>query len=424
MKSSVLAIAALLTFVCEANASEQPGDSAQAMDKAGVPQRVQRLRCSDDKQHDYIVNGLYTIGYPSVGALLVEERPGKLEFYCSGTLIGRSTFVTAAHCFSWGDDDRKFTVFFPHAGFYDMAGKPFIGPDSTVSTLDDIAVIKLSRAVDGIKPSLLSSQIVQPETEATIVGFGRTKKELKDSGLKRYGFITTKSCGSSERVSERVNVCWEFKKPLIAPGTNSSTCEGDSGGPLFITVGDHFELAGVHAGPRDPIEGADNCAPGEERDSGKVLVDTRISKYLDWLKERDPNDVGSQSCGQGPCVGSPEAPFCAVNENMPATLQDDGIDRYSIVVENGVKEIRFGLNGTGEKVKEFALTARSADGSQSCTFSNRGLFSFCSFKEKPKAGTWNITVKIVKKEIPDNINGIHVPPEVSGQYQLVATMLK
>src|SRR6185295_8046301 len=48
----------------------------------------------------YIVNGTLTAAYPTTGALLIydDASHSNVNSFCSGTLIGCQTFLTAAHC--------------------------------------------------------------------------------------------------------------------------------------------------------------------------------------------------------------------------------------------------------------------------------------------------------------------------------------
>src|SRR5262245_32648891 len=70
-----------------------------------------------------IVNGLATHGFPSVGNLLYGSVTAPIsddnqQPWCTGTLIGARTFLTAAHCV---EDDLAvghYRVFFQNAGSF------------------------------------------------------------------------------------------------------------------------------------------------------------------------------------------------------------------------------------------------------------------------------------------------------------------
>ncbi|MCP4149392.1 MAG: trypsin-like serine protease, partial [bacterium] len=67
-----------------------------------------------------IVNGLFTSNHPTTGALLIGETPQTAETWCSGTLIGCGTFVTAAHCVEDYPNPSEYTVFLQHAGLFSV----------------------------------------------------------------------------------------------------------------------------------------------------------------------------------------------------------------------------------------------------------------------------------------------------------------
>src|SRR5205823_798258 len=64
-----------------------------------------------------------------------------------------------------------------------------------------------------------------------------------DVGLKRSGAITTAPC--TDGISDDTAVCWNFT------GTGSNSCNGDSGGPLFVDSGFGTVVAGIASGGRN-----------------------------------------------------------------------------------------------------------------------------------------------------------------------------
>ena len=201
---------------------------------------------------------------------------------CSGTLVGCRTFVTAAHCVCSDADDflactqtglsprERLRVFFQQAGFAQVTSVT-ISPDFSFGQAGDIAVLQLSEPVEGVAPSPINS-LNKPTagTGGTIVGFGRTINDatmLSDAGIKREGKVTVADC--NRVVPNSTHVCWQFL------GTDSSTCSGDSGGPLFIDFGDGPRLAGVTSG------GSNGTCEAPDRS-----FDTDVFVYSDWVDEQ------------------------------------------------------------------------------------------------------------------------------------------
>jgi hypothetical protein len=124
----------------------------------------------------------------------------------------------------------------------------------------------------------------------TIVGFGVTDGALDDFGILREGSVTISSCDGF--FPEPALVCWTFAAPLGPPGTDSDTCFGDSGGPLFVDFGGGQVLAGV------TVSGTDaNCRPTDVSD------DTNVFQNRTFIQSIAGTDLSSTSCGAITQVG-------------------------------------------------------------------------------------------------------------------------
>ena len=94
--------------------------------------------------------------HPNVGAL-VGTFNGQTYPYCSGTLISPTVFLTAAHC-DIGSTTVKVTfdsVYTSHSKLY--AGTMYSDPHYNQAQSDphDIAVVVLSKAINGLVPAAL-----------------------------------------------------------------------------------------------------------------------------------------------------------------------------------------------------------------------------------------------------------------------------
>jgi Trypsin len=408
MKSMVVAFfwLALLTGALQAvELTEVPSQAA-----GNSAFQLQVLANTDPKALEttfpLIANGLYTSDYPSVGALLSKVRT-YWDARCAATLVGCHTLVTAAHCV---EEDTKYAVFFPHAGFYESSARPVPNPDFVWPNAD-IAIVRLTGDVSHIAPSPLSQRQVEVGSEGIIVGYGRATANAWEFGLKRQGTIKVASCVPPAQKAN--SICWDFKAPLGNPGSNSSICYGDSGGALFIPVESHLELAGVTSG-----EPTLSCSPGAKP------IDTRVTKYRDWVASIAQGDLNPSQClTQGSTIGSAGATYYGYNGALPSARRDDssGIcadtmeDCHTIIIDPGTKELRLGLSGFGPNVSFFSLSAGSPNGDATCPVSQRAEFSFCSVVSPP-SGKWNIIIKIGKKN--------DMKQSASGVYQIVATVLK
>ena len=103
----------------------------------------------------------------AVGALLQGFNSDSAGTYCSGTLIGCETFLTAAHCVDgFGPDDMW--VFVPSAGLLPVSSIA-IHPDYDFP-IADVAVLKLATPVNGVAPSRINTVGPPPFTHCDTPG--------------------------------------------------------------------------------------------------------------------------------------------------------------------------------------------------------------------------------------------------------------
>jgi len=228
-----------------------------------------------------IVNGVVTTDYAATGALLDGGTGSAASVTCSGTLIGCAKFLTAGHCVDGGLDPARYTVFFQHAGFFGVTG--IARHPSYEFPIGDVAVLTLGAPVTGIRPIHLQADGPPPFGSAgTIVGFGRTGPG-NEFGLKRRGSVTTNACGDGDGVSDATSVCWTFTSPLGTPGSNSNTCNADSGGPLLVTRSGSTArvLGGVTSGGSRAT-----CLSGDHS------YDVDVHAFASWIKSQAGTDLG------------------------------------------------------------------------------------------------------------------------------------
>lgn len=232
-----------------------------------------------------IVNGTASFSYPTVGALF-----GKLEI-CTATLIGCSTVLTAAHCVveksgsgykaaNVGD----YKVYFQHGGLFNLTGtvayqRSFRWPDDHTS-LADIAVLKLTKPVEGIAPFAINDEWEHDaDIPGTIVGFGVTGSRNGDYGLKRFGPVVAAACTPATLKTDLL--CWKFDD-----NRTSDTCDGDSGGPLLLSEGrPHPVISGVTSG------GSPTCKAPDRAFDASVFANRA------WIKSISGGDLGTTACG-------------------------------------------------------------------------------------------------------------------------------
>ncbi len=346
-----------------------------------------------------IVNGVLTAGFPTTGALLKGHDAASAQAWCSGTLIGCNTFLTAAHCVA---DDRRasrYKVFLQHAGVFDVESVSF--HENYDFPNADVAVLKLKRPVSGITPTPINQNHgVRTRTPATIVGFGRTGGFFQNYGLKRVGFVQTTQC--RDGLSNTNLICWNFSAPVGLPGEDSNTCNGDSGGPLFaqFTAGEQPLVAGITSGGRSRT-----CLSEDH------AYDTNVFQYRSWIRQATGDDLATRACGALPQIGQEGVMVVAGRGRL-----GNGSHRelYEMDVRPGTTVLRIAMNAEddGRRSNDFNLYVKAGSAPTisdfDCRQNGNGQFAFCEFLN-PKAGTWYVSVDRAAGE---------------GEYQIVATMFE
>ena len=258
-----------------------------------------------------IVNGTVDTGDPAVATFGA----------CSGTLIAPRVLLTAAHCV-WSQDVLSQRVVFGdgiHAPVRQerliLEGR--VHPDFDPATLaNDIAVIQLDQAPDGIDPvPMYTTPIDDTRVGGTLrlVGFGVTMANAppEDFGIKRQG---TAGLGAY------------LATTLVDDATPSSACQGDSGGPVLLTVSGVEFVAGV-------ISRGDLAC-------GSFGVATRVDPYVTgyiepYLQAVQPGGTpvggscaSSEQCASHACATAPDDPnlryctaHCSADSGCPAGMR-------------------------------------------------------------------------------------------------------
>ena len=328
-----------------------------------------------------IVNGVLTAAFPTTGALLRGSDAGAASSWCSGTMVGCGTFLTAAHCVNRDPTPANYKVFLTHGGVSDVA-EITIHPDYDPGRATaDLAVVRLGTPVTGIAPTIINGERPVPDrTRGTIAGFGRSGGFNFDYGLKRVGLVQTARCEG--RVSGGGFVCWNFNAPIGLPGEDSNTCNANSGGPLFVNLGGGVTVAGATSGGIQS-----ECLAGDHS------YDADVFTFREWIEKVASEDLDSRSCGSRAQVGQQGVTVQAAADTLGADVPER---IYEFTVEPGTQLLRIAMNGTDDGEANFDMLVRGGasptDAQNDCIQDGEGQYGFCEI-ETPSAGSWFALVR-------------------------------
>jgi hypothetical protein len=325
-----------------------------------------------------IVNGQATTDFPTTGILMVAGSQDQLV--CSGTLIGCDRFLTAAHCVCAGDGascqdsapSEPLVVYLQNAGFFTVTAQhvhpDFVFPDS------DVAVLELGRPVTGLRPSALPSAAPTMGQSGVIVGFGRSGGGEQDFGIKQYGSIVTAECPAD--ASGPGHVCWRFQ------GNGANTCNGDSGGPLFIDdPAGGIAVAGITSGGI-----RNDCLAGDHS------YDNEVFWFADYIADvaGGRERLAAASCGDLPHVGEPGAAVAS----QQGTLGPGESADFEVEVPAGTAELRVSLNSTEGSNPDLFIRAggEASEGDNDCAATTPSSYGFCQVSS-PLPGRWHLLVR-------------------------------
>ncbi|KAL1401455.1 hypothetical protein pipiens_001947 [Culex pipiens pipiens] len=250
----------------------------------------------DDIRNSRISGGTIAMPNQVPWAVGVFIHGGSGHGFCSGTLISPRHVLTAAVCIS-GYALCQVTLTIA-LGASNMASiEQLIGVSNILShpryssllNRDDIAILTMNRDAeinDHVRPVLLPrwSDVGNSFNNwmATTAGWGNTgNRDNENIPTERLQFAVDSVnsnfvCGISHNFIRDTHICTSTDA--------GGPCNGDEGGPVTITEAGRTFLVGIHSFHFSGIRGCDR---------GRSAVHTRITEYLEWIKDNSSAEIAN-----------------------------------------------------------------------------------------------------------------------------------
>jgi secreted trypsin-like serine protease len=237
---------------------------------------------------------------------------------CSGTLIAPDVVLTAGHC-----TDVNPTQVIANTTDYAAQGGTHVNVTSITAypswqTQYDVSVVVLASPVTGVQPRAVGTACTfanfTASSQVHLVGFGLTDTAAAGTNTRLNEVmapVTDPTCSGGNGCQAAVSPGGEF----VAGGNGIDSCNGDSGGPVYLDT------------PRGPIVigAVSRSVDGAATPCGGGGIYVRTDKVVQWLEQTSGKTIAKDECTTTPPGGGSGS-----GSNPDPTGTQPGIDDQTV----------------------------------------------------------------------------------------------